>query len=425
MKGKKEEKVISYREYLPRFSLEERDRRWAAIRDEMGLLDLDCLLLVGNDRFFGYGNSNVRYVAQIDGQRMGAVVIFPLNGAPVAFSSPPHMHDKPFPVYKAFNDWVTDTRPMAGLKPVVESLKAMGCEKANIGLVSFKGTFRSSTISFQEHAFLLTELPGAHFSEATHIIERLREIKSPEEIEMLKKSGEISRLKIESMIKMAAPGVKECELFAEMVKTEISQGGEAFVFNLLTSGSVTDTEHIQHLLHGRGQSLSPTTRPFRQGDIVMTEFHTSYGGYLTACEKTVFLGKPPRELQRIHDVGVECLENGFQKFRPGVTRQEVLEAFRAPAKKARIDYIELGFHGHGLSSPEFPANIYTSSKGDIMGEGSTSSVLRENMVFGTNIDIHDPAWRKDVGIMGPGDTIWVSEKGPVKLIGTPLEFAIV
>ena len=425
MEEKKEEKFVSYKEYLPQFSLKERDRRWAAVREEMSLMDLDCLLLIGNDRFFGYGNSNVRYLTQIDGQRMGVVVIFPLEVAPVAFASPPHMHDKPFPVYKAFNDWVTETRPMTGLKPVVESLKAMGYEKGNIGLVSFKGGFKSYTISSQEYQFLLTELPKANFTEATHVIERLREIKSLEEIEMLRKSGEIARLKIDSMIKMAVPGVKECELYAEMVKTEISHGGEAFIFNLLTSGSVTDTEHFQHLLHGRAQSLSPTTRPLRKGDIIMTEFHTSYGGYLTACEKTVFIGKPPKELQRIHDVAAECLEKGFQKFKPGITKQEVLEAFREPARKANLDWVELGFHGHGLSSPEFPANIFTSAKGEISALGSTSFELKENMVFGTNIDIHDPSWRKDVGIMGPGDTIWVSESGPVKLIGIPLEFTIV
>jgi len=72
-----------------------------------------------------------------------------------------------------------------------------------------------------------------------------------------------------------------------------------------------------------------------------------------------------------------------------------------------------------MASPEFPFIVYEK-----FGEyGSASIELKENMVFGTNIDIHDPCWRKDVGIMGPGDTIWITAKGPVKLIETPLEFA--
>ena len=432
-----EKKYVDMKKYLPQFSIKERDRRWAAVWKEMGLNDLECLLLFGNDRFFVMGNSNVRYLTQIGGHE-SVTVIFPLEGDPVVFVSMPHMHDKPFPVYRAFNDWVTDTRPNAGLRPVVETLKTMGFEKGNIGLVGFRGAFRTNTILRQDYEFLSEELPEARFIEATHIIDRPRMIKSSEEIEMLKKSGEISRLKIDAMIKMAVPGVKECELYAEMVRTDISHGGATPIFNLLTSGSVTDTEHIQHLLHGRGDNLSPTTRPFQKGDLIIAEFHTNYGGYLTAVEKSVFIGKPPKELQRIHDVAVECLETGVQKLRPGVTVGEALEAFRKPARKANIDYIELGFHAHGLSSPEYPSIVYGPTRpkeggklrgGHGLGEygvyGLTSMVLEENMVFGTNIDIHDPSWRNDVGIMGPGDTIWITEKGPVKLVETPLEFTTV
>jgi hypothetical protein len=131
--------VVSYKEYLPWFSLGERDRRWAAVWEEIVLHNLDCLLVVGDDRASGQGDANARYLTHTSGQGMGTVVIFPLEGTPVVFASPPHMHDKPLPVYKAFSEWITETRPLSGLKPVVESLKAMGYEQANIGLVGFKG----------------------------------------------------------------------------------------------------------------------------------------------------------------------------------------------------------------------------------------------------------------------------------------------
>jgi hypothetical protein len=117
---------------------------------------------------------------------------------------------------------------------------------------------------------------------------------------------------------------------------------------------------------------------------------------------------------------------------------EALEAFREPARKARMAYVELGFHGHGLASPEFPTMVYASKKSEPKS-GSESSAekgwsglyglssieIKENMVFSTNIDIYDPQWREDVGIMGPSETIWVSAKGPVRLIATPLEFTTV
>ena len=56
------ENVVSYKEYLPRFSLRERDRRWAAVWEEMILNSLDCLLVVGDDRASGQGDANAKRV---------------------------------------------------------------------------------------------------------------------------------------------------------------------------------------------------------------------------------------------------------------------------------------------------------------------------------------------------------------------------
>jgi Xaa-Pro aminopeptidase len=416
--------------YLPRFSLAERDRRWAAVRALMGVNGLDCLLVLGNDRFFGYGNSNVRYLTQIDGQRMGAAAIFPYEGDPLVFAVPPHMHDTPFPVYRAFNNWIAETRALAGMKAVTDSMKQLGYGRGHIGLVGFRvgpTSAKAGIVSYEEYMSVLSELPEARVSDATAIVDAVRMIKSAEEIAMLKRSGEISAKKIEAMVRMARPGVRECELFAEMVRTEIALGAEAITFNLLASGPARG-EKTQHLLHGRGQTLSPTTRTLAEGDIVMTEFHTSYGGYLTGCEKSVFIGKPPDELRRVHDVAAECMEAGIARLRPGVTVGEAADAFREPARRAGMEYIELGFHGHGLSSPEFPSCAYEPKGRDrkeAPAGGVRSVVIAENMVFATNIDIHDPAWRRDVGIMGPGETVWVTSEGPVRLVGASCEFTCV
>jgi hypothetical protein len=49
--------------------------------------------------------------------------------------------------------------------------------------------------------------------------------------------------------------------------------------------------------------------------------------------------------------------------------------------------------------------------------------LEENMVLGTNIDIHNPRWRTDVGVM-LGDTLQVTPQGGRRLVGIPLELPV-
>jgi Xaa-Pro aminopeptidase len=161
----------------------------------------------------------------------------------------------------------------------------------------------------------------------------------------------------------------------------------------------------------------------REGDLVITEFHASYGGYLTAAEFSVFVGDPPRALLDLHEIAVECLNEGFGSFRPGVTLRELLEAIRKPAARAGVDYVELGFHGHGLASPEFPAIVHKPNTDIGVAIRATGSrigdlELKPGMVFGTNIDIHKPGWKPDVGVM-LGDTVLVTESGPRRLVEVP------
>ena len=49
--------------------------------------------------------------------------------------------------------------------------------------------------------------------------------------------------------------------------------------------------------------------------------------------------------------------------------------------------------------------------------------LEENMIFGTNIDIHNPRWKTDVGVMF-GDTIHVTSSGGRRLVGIPLDLPV-
>ena len=163
-------------------------------------------------------------------------------------------------------------------------------------------------------------------------------------------------------------------------------------------------------------------RPLAKGDVVTAEWHVQYGGYLAATEFTVYLGpKAPKKLKDIHKVNVQCLEASLDALKPGNTLRAAWEAIRAPADKAGLDFVELGFHGHGMASPEFPTVIYRPGYGApaLNGTGIGDLIFEEGMVFGNNIDLFDPNWKCDVGCMF-GDMMVVRGNRAEQLVDVPL-----
>ncbi len=405
--------------YVPRLSIVERDRRWRAIRERMAMDGLDCLLLVGSDSRFDMGLANLRYVTHIANKHDGFAV-FPVEGAPVVWAQSAFQHIQSGSTYLYNQDWVGDIRPSVGPAPVVDFLKEQGYEHATIGLVGMRSAMNIDIIPVSTHSYICQELPGAEIVDATELIEYLRMIKSPEEIGMLEKAGELARKMIDTLVRSAEPGKKECEVFADMVHTQISNGGEAQIFIFLSSGPVEGPGDNKQLLHGAQPFAAPTARTLEKGDLIITEFHADWGGYLAAVEFALYLGKAPDELKRIHEVCVQCLERLKEAMRPGVTFGEVLEAEREPCQRAGMNFVELGFHGHGLTSPEVPTAVTHPDAPWGAGKGILGMEVGENMVFGTNIDIHDPRWKKDVGLM-LGDTLHITRDGARPLVNTPLD----
>ncbi|MFC7216125.1 M24 family metallopeptidase [Saliphagus sp. GCM10025334] len=415
-------------EYIPQLSVEERDRRWADIRERMAQRGVDCLIIWGNDRAWGYGRANLRYLTHIPGQ-IDAVGIFPFDGEPVVFSEIPHMH-MPQNVWNLYQDWVDDSRLYQGINQVVDEIKQRNLQENRLGIVGYKATLSQFNVSYSDLTTLMDALPKAEITDETDLVERARLIKSDEEIEMLREAGQMARKMAEPVL-TAEPGQQECEVYADMIRTQIAEGGEAYIFNLFDSGSPTGNE-TKHLLHGKGQPISPSTRTLADGDLIITEYHANYGGYLAAAEKSVVLGNPPKELEDIHEVCLQCQENAMKSFRPGTRLEDVWENIRAPAEEAGMSFVELGFHGHGLASPEFPSTVYPQEpthaypegvNHPIAGKGLEDIRLREGMVFGTNIDIYDPSWRDDVGLMF-GDTFLVTDGEPERLVNTPKELIV-
>ena len=412
-------------QYVPQFSLQERDRRWDRARKAMLMAGLDGLVFFGNDIYWGMGMANMRYMLQVD-THLGAEAIFPLSGDPVVWNGVPHMN-RPTNPYLSLNTWLADFRTRGGVAAVADELRARGLDRSRLGLIGFSSTIQTvPTLLYQDVINIRKLLPEAEFVDASHLLQDMRMVKSEEEIDMLRGAGKIARKVIDAMVDSARPGVPEAVVYAEMIRTQLANGGEPNIFNLFSSAPVEHpVNELWHTLHGSEQPLAPTMRPLAAGDIIVAEWHTKYGGYRCHTEYSVYLGKKaPKELLNIWNVSVECLHASKKALTAGRTIGDAIAMIRAPAQKAGLDFVELGFHAMGTASPEFPTVIYREGYGSnsLNGHRIMDMVLEEGMTFGNNIDLHDSRWKPDIGTM-LSDFMVVRPGEAECLIGTPTELA--
>lgn len=414
-----------------RLPLSERDRRWKRIRLEMALRHIDCLLVYGEemDRYDG-ALANLTYLSSL---RSRGFFLFPMEHDPIAFVGVQNQFE-PFPYFAAVQDWVSEVRSTdstlkgGGLVGLIECVKAMGLDKKHIGVVDGAEKPRSA-MPYKIYEQLRAGLPEAKFTDQTAIVEMARLIKSPVEIEHLKKAGQNAKSMITAMVEACCEGTREIEIYNAMMSAHMLGGGDPHHFILLSAGPVNEKSHM---LHGKLPPYFPSQRRIQKGDVVLTEFHSVYAGYMAAAEFTVAIGSAEPGLKHLHDIAVESFKNGTAAMRPGMPFNQMIEAFRAPVIRENMRWLELGVHHHGLSSGGFPSNVYPKDREKDMAirraDGSYANIssfeLQPGMVFGHNIDINDPAWRPNVGVQ-LGDTVLITKEGPQLLCDISLEMPIV
>jgi Xaa-Pro aminopeptidase len=413
-------------DFMPQMSLDERNRRWDKVRKKMLMAGLDGLVFLGNDIYWGMGMANMRYMFQVDSQ-IGADGLFPLSGEPVIWNAVAHMN-RPTNMYLSIQKWVSDFRTRGGMGLIAEELCDRKLDSSKIGLIGFSSTIQVASSLLHADVLALEKLlPDAEFIDASWLLQEMRMVKSEEEIGMLRQAGKIARKVVDAMRDSAKVGLPDAAVYAEMVRTQIANGAEPNIFNLFAAGPLEHPENeLWHLLHGCEQPLTPSMRPLQQGDIIVAEWHTKYGGYRCHTEYTVYLGKKvPKPLQNIWDVSVECLHASKEALTAGRTIREAVEMIRKPALKSGLDFVELGFHAMGTASPEFPTVIYKEGFGGnaLNGFQIGDMVLEKGMCFGNNIDLHDSNWKSDVGCM-LSDFMVVRPGAAECLINTPLEIGL-
>ena len=262
--------------------------------------------------------------------------------------------------------------------------------------------FEASHITFETWSLLKESLHlGSGLKAMPPAIERLRMIKSPDEIARIRASVVTNSEAFSNAVKKIRHGISENALAAEIEYQMRRRGAQKPAFEtIVASGPRTAIVHAQ-----------PTERRFAMGDAILIDMGVSRDGYTSDMTRTVFLGKPASNMRKIYEAVLKAQLAATDAVRPGVTAGRIDGVARRVLKTEGLEkqFVHSSGHGLGLEIHESPR----------LGR-KDKTPLQAGMV----VTIEPGVYIEGFGGVRVEDTVLVTDKGCEVLTPTPKELMI-
>ena len=279
--------------------------------------------------------------------------------------------------------WETSADPFAVTARIIEERGWTG------GRIGVDG----EALTLGEYRRLRDAVGRVELVNLTHFVSTVRLVKTPREVEMIRRAGRITELGMEAAIAAAAPGATDNSVAAAGYTAMIGAGSEYMCYApIVTAGARSGIPHTTH----KRMVLHP-------GDPVFLEFGACLNRYNAPQMRTAFLAPPAPELARMAEGVLTALSDAIAAIKPGAVGDDLAQAGSRGVEMAGPD---IYFHGVfacsvGLGFPptweDYPLFL---TRGD-------TTVLEPGMVFHLPI-----AFRLDGrGCVGFSETVVVTEDG--------------
>ncbi|MCT8991816.1 Xaa-Pro peptidase family protein [Chelativorans sp. SCAU2101] len=215
----------------------------------------------------------------------------------------------------------------------LEHLKKIGRTSAAIGI-------EPGFLPADAYRLLSDRLEGARLVDATGMLERLRAIKSGEELEKLRLASERITDAMLATIGWAQEGTTKREII-DRLRQEETKRGLTFEYCLLTLGSS----------HNRAAS----EQKWQQGEVLSIDSGGNYQGYIGDLCRMGILGEPDAELEDLLGYVETVQQAAFSKVAAGTQGGDVIAAAEETLKTLPVAaYTDFFAHGMGLITHEVP-----------------------------------------------------------------------
>jgi Xaa-Pro aminopeptidase len=190
-------------------------------------------------------------------------------------------------------------------------------------------------------------MPWQHYVDLQHLdpvdvtreYAALRRLKSDEEVERLRGAAELSDLAITTLVDVAKPGVSETELVALVEESYRRRGGTTRITFLRSMPMDAP--------NGCLPAQNPSSRRLEKGDVIITEFSASLGGYSGQVHRPVFVqAEPTGEWLAMFDAARDAYDSITRGMTPGSTEGDVVRNGGVLGERGYAIYDDL-IHGYG------------------------------------------------------------------------------
>jgi Xaa-Pro dipeptidase len=222
------------------------------------------------------------------------------------------------------------------MRVLADVLRKRGLARARIGI-------EMDYLPAGDFSALRDALPDAKFIAAENLLARLRQIKTPEEIDVLRRLSRIADKAITDAYHSVRAGSSEMDLAAALTRGVYEQGAEYFKLMIVATGERSVFPNV-----------GPTERILKHGDVCRVEIFPMIGGYHAGVCRTAAVGAAPPEAERIWANLTACKHLLLDAIKPGASSRAIYELYLSKLSELGLPPISFIGHGIGLHLHEDP-----------------------------------------------------------------------
>ena len=276
---------------------------------------------------FAYPGTLARHLDFPDSPR-GVLVVWPRHGDPVLIAN-----EIAAPLARR-DGWIENVQVYDGYGEspyarTADVIKEMGLERKRIGL-------EKDYLSARQWEEMTSLLPKAKIMDCTDMMDQVRWIKTPPEVEMLEKGANLLDEVYLEVFPTVRPGDTEREVHSRIIEGCIRRGAN-WAHGILNASR-------NNVAYGGEGDMT-----FQTGDIIRNDYVSYLNGYPGHQSRTVVVGEPTNELIETYKINRDIYRATIDHCRPGVRASDIYHFANNAFNDAGIDG-KVALAGHGVGA---------------------------------------------------------------------------